>query len=81
MHGNILTCLTSGPLRYFISCKAKVLHASESDLPLHEGRIVEGEVERADDRVEDDLLLLQLDVHLQIEQLPGNLSYLRSHNN
>ena len=35
--------------------------------------VVEQEVEGADDRVEDHLLLLQLDVHLQVEQQPGNL--------
>ena len=44
-----------------------------SDLPVVERCVVEQEVEGADDRVEDHLLLLQLDIHLQVEQQPGNL--------
>jgi hypothetical protein len=48
------------------------------NLPVLKSCVVEDEIEGADDCVEDHLLLLQLDVHLQVEQHPGNLLYLKS---
>ncbi len=51
------------------------------DLPIPEGRVIEIEVEGADDGVEDDLLLLQLDVHFVREQLIRNFFHLKKSSN
>jgi hypothetical protein len=48
------------------------------NLPVLKSCVVEDEIKGADDCVEDHLLLLQLDVHLKVEQHPGNLLYLKS---